>query len=238
MTGTPPTATRTRTPTQTPDAPHQHATATARPTLPGRQLRRRHRHGHHRARHHRHRQPLRRLRDCPHPALPLRSTTRLQRVNVSSNGNLQFVTINGRLLHQRLPAAQPFNYTIFPYWDDLRTDNHRGTACGIFTSITGSAPNRIFNIEWRANPSGAAHADFEARFFEGSPNFDLVYGSVPGGGAGPPSASSATPARASPNGAATMPGWSRAPASASPCPAASRPAPPPPSDTPTACALE
>ena len=25
-----------------------------------------------------------------------------------------------------------------------------GATCGIFTSVTGTAPNRQFNIEWRA----------------------------------------------------------------------------------------
>ena len=47
------------------------------------------------------------------------------------------------------------NYSILPYFDDQRTDVNAGCAgfpggtCGIFTSVTGSAPDRIFNIEWR-----------------------------------------------------------------------------------------
>ena len=49
-----------------------------------------------------------------------------------------------------------WNMAIFPYQDDLRTDQFSGCSgfpggtCGIFTSITGTAPNRQFNIEWRA----------------------------------------------------------------------------------------
>ena len=39
------------------------------------------------------------------------------------------------------------NYSIFPHWDDLYLVN---SGFGIFTSISGTAPNRIFNIEWRA----------------------------------------------------------------------------------------
>ena len=58
-------------------------------------------------------------------------------------------------LHQPCLPWATHNYTIFPYWDDLCTDANSGCAafpggtCGIFTSISGTAPNRIFNIEWR-----------------------------------------------------------------------------------------
>ena len=45
-----------------------------------------------------------------------------------------------------LPAFG-FDRSISAQWQDLRTD---GTGNGIFTSTTGTAPNRIFNIEWRA----------------------------------------------------------------------------------------
>jgi plastocyanin len=71
-------------------------------------------------------------------------------------------------------------YTIFPYWDDLRTDS---AGMGIFTSISGTAPNRIFNIEWRATYfSGGGTANFELRLYEGLPSnssrFDVIYGTV------------------------------------------------------------
>jgi hypothetical protein len=35
---------------------------------------------------------------------------------------------------------------IFAYQTDRRTDRPND---GIFTLVTGSAPNRVFNIEWR-----------------------------------------------------------------------------------------
>ena len=45
---------------------------------------------------------------------------------------------------------------VFPVWQDQRTDlglsgcaSFPGGNCGVFTSVSGSAPNRIFNIEWR-----------------------------------------------------------------------------------------
>src|SRR5439155_9081841 len=54
-----------------------------------------------------------------------------------------------------------------------------------YTSVSGSAPNRIFNIEWRATYAGAGgSANFEARLYEGQNRFDLVYGAVDQGGSG------------------------------------------------------
>ena len=39
---------------------------------------------------------------------------------------------------------------------------------GIFTSVSGTAPNRIFNIEWRAQYfPGSGSANFELRLYEG-----------------------------------------------------------------------
>ena len=42
-----------------------------------------------------------------------------------------------------------------PYWDDQRTGAQiraaRVSTAGIFTSVSGTAPNRIFNIEWRTS---------------------------------------------------------------------------------------
>jgi hypothetical protein len=97
--------------------------------------------------------------------------------NVSSNGNLQFASNNATNAATCLPAAG-FSYTIFPHWDDLRTDC---AGCGVFTSLSGSAPNRIFIVEWRAGyATGSDRANFEVQLFEGSPGNQLrmVYGRV------------------------------------------------------------
>src|SRR6267378_3294352 len=67
-------------------------------------------------------------------------------INLSSNGNAQFTTTDTTFTNQCLPWTT-HNYSIFPYWDDLYLVN---SGFGIFTSISGTAPNRIFNIEWRA----------------------------------------------------------------------------------------
>jgi hypothetical protein len=117
-------------------------------------------------------------------------------VNVNSNGRLDFVCVNepNGYLSQCLPAGAnqcPFDYTVFPLWTDMRTDttfplpgcaSFPGGNCGIFTSVSGSAPNRIFNIEWRtayfADPNMTAN--FEVRLYENDPNkrFDFVFGTV------------------------------------------------------------
>jgi hypothetical protein len=58
------------------------------------------------------------------------------------------------------------------------------TAGGVFTSTTGVAPNRVFNIEWRAGyyPNTTVTLNFEIRLFEGQGRFDIVYGAIPSGG--------------------------------------------------------
>src|SRR6476619_4168021 len=61
-------------------------------------------------------------------------------VNLSSNGNAQFTTTDTAFTNTCLPWPA-HNYTIFPYWDDLYLVN---AGFGIFTSVSGSAPNRIF----------------------------------------------------------------------------------------------
>ncbi len=99
-------------------------------------------------------------------------------INLSSNGNAQFVTTDTAFTNSCLPWAA-HNYTIFPYWDDLYLVN---SGFGIFTSISGTAPNRIFNIEWRAQYfPGSGSANFELRLYEGQSRFDVIYGTVDNG---------------------------------------------------------
>jgi hypothetical protein len=115
-------------------------------------------------------------------------------VNVSSNGRLDFVVANepGGYVTSCLPATPnlgPYDFTIFPAWQDLCTDDTPGacdgnncTGCGVFTSTTGSPPNQIFNIEWRACGYGTACTtpdyNFEVRLYQGDPNltFEVIYG--------------------------------------------------------------
>ena len=81
-------------------------------------------------------------------------------INLSSNGNAQFTTADATFINLCLPWTT-HNYTIYPYWDDLTLVN---SGFGIFTSISGNAPNRIFNIEWRAQylSPGERHCQLRA----------------------------------------------------------------------------
>src|SRR5437667_10332918 len=99
-------------------------------------------------------------------------------INLSSNGNAQFTTADATFLTQCLPWLT-HNYTIMPYWADLYLVN---SGFGIFTSVSGNAPNRIFNIEWRAQYfPGSGSANFELRLYEGQRRFDVIYGTVTSG---------------------------------------------------------
>jgi hypothetical protein len=99
-------------------------------------------------------------------------------INLSSNGNAQFTTTDATFTNQCLPWTT-HDYTIFPYWDDLYLVNG---GFGIFTSVSGTAPNRIFNIEWRAQYfPGSGSANFELRLYEGQTRFDVIYGQVDNG---------------------------------------------------------
>ena len=89
----------------------------------------------------------------------------------------------GHRLYQCLPAAvarpttTPSSHT-GTTGDNLDVDRLR--IVRIFTSITGSAPNRIFNIEWRALYFAGTLAlpTYELRLYEGQTRFDVIYGTV------------------------------------------------------------
>ncbi len=100
--------------------------------------------------------------------------------NISSNGNMQFSSNSTDFINQCLPYAT-FSNAIFTYWDDLDTEvTHAhcpSAGCGIFTLVEGTAPNRIFNIEWRASFVGGSGVTvrFEVRLYEGTNYFEIVY---------------------------------------------------------------
>jgi len=100
--------------------------------------------------------------------------------DVSSNGNLQFAGANANGANTGLPAVG-FNATIFAFFDNVVTS---GAGDGIFTAVTGAAPNRVFTIEWRVSQSGVGTTNFEIRFSEGSSDFEVIYGATTGTFAG------------------------------------------------------
>jgi len=115
-------------------------------------------------------------------------------VNVSSNGRLDFVVPNepGGFITNCLPAPPnvgPYDFTVFSVWQDQRTDfglsgcsSFPGGNCGVFTSVSGSAPNRIFNIEWRTVlfADNNATQNHEVRLYENDPNlkFEVIIGNL------------------------------------------------------------
>jgi hypothetical protein len=118
-------------------------------------------------------------------------------VNVSSNGRLDFVNANepSGYLSACLPpppnpsTGLPYDFTIFGVWTDQMTISTNsgcsvfpGGTCGIFTSVSGSAPNRIFNIEWRTTlfNDNNAPQNHEVRLYEGDPNlkFEVIIGTL------------------------------------------------------------
>jgi hypothetical protein len=103
-------------------------------------------------------------------------------VGISSNGNLQFTGTDAQdFSNVCLPTANLIDL-IAPYWDDLSTAD-TASGQGVFTSVTGTAPNRIFNIEFRENFTGVDGPpvlDFEVRLHEDTPNFEIIYGALNG----------------------------------------------------------
>jgi hypothetical protein len=106
-------------------------------------------------------------------------------VNVGSNGTLQFNSADPNFTSTCLPNAI-FNFTVLPLWVDQCTGPCGSTpcsGCGVFTSVSGTAPRRIFNIEWRTDYFDTGIAlGYEVRLYEGETHFDVIYSTVPNNG--------------------------------------------------------
>jgi hypothetical protein len=110
--------------------------------------------------------------------------------NLGNQGNLQFVTAN--LGSNICPPPRPeLGPAILPFWDVFsNTDDHQacqgglGSPCGIYTSVSGNSPDRIFNIEWRSTHGASAGdvSDFEIRLYETTGVIEFVYSAADGGG--------------------------------------------------------
>ena len=102
-----------------------------------------------------------------------------------SNGTLQFVAVpqpKPFYFMQCIPVdptmGGPFLNTLFPYYDDLRTDDLVTCPdCGVFSQTLGTAPNRQFVLRWKTtyfNIPGTA--EFEVILTEGSNTLSAIYG--------------------------------------------------------------
>ena len=96
-------------------------------------------------------------------------------IQASSNGNLQFNNGNLAFLNECLypELAAGMGDMIAPYWTDL--DLRVGGR--VETAVSGTAPNRIFIIEWDSIPAFGAEPEdnvtFEVQLFE--ENNDIVF---------------------------------------------------------------
>src|SRR5207237_10773770 len=96
----------------------------------------------------------------------------------------QFVSNSPTFYSNCLPGAG-LDFAIFLLWADLATvqiTTGNGcqafpSGCGIFTSTTGTAPNRQLHIEWRATMynAGNNHYDCQLRLFKGSSTFEVLF---------------------------------------------------------------
>jgi hypothetical protein len=107
---------------------------------------------------------------------------------VGDNGTLGFSANSNGFFNTCLPNAG-FNNAVLPHWDDLdmRTTLTTTFAPGIYTSTTGTQPNRRVNIEWRAciytnGTCDQGRANFEISFFENAPTITMVYGATANNG--------------------------------------------------------
>ena len=98
--------------------------------------------------------------------------------DVGSNGSLTFGTVNDTF---QITCPPPFGVggtteVLAPYWGDQTAFEPNG----VFTTTTGSAPNRIFYIEWRTVYFGSPDAlNYEIAFFEnGTPPFENIYNTI------------------------------------------------------------
>jgi uncharacterized protein (TIGR03790 family) len=65
-------------------------------------------------------------------------------------------------------------------WHSANTITTDTVGDGVFTSVTGEAPNRVFNIEWRARRLNNTNdvVNCELRLYENQERFDIIYGNV------------------------------------------------------------
>jgi N-acetylneuraminic acid mutarotase len=97
-------------------------------------------------------------------------------VHVGSNGHATF----GNFVDSFSITCSPFGFTgttyaLAPYWGDqtvFAADGH-----GVFTTTTGTAPNRVFYIEWRSKYFGSPdELNYEIALYEnGTPPFQYIY---------------------------------------------------------------
>jgi hypothetical protein len=100
--------------------------------------------------------------------------TNFTKIGVSSNGNAQFGGTNTAYKNVAIPDTANPDALLAIFWDDL--DPTQGG--GIYTNLTGTAPNRVFTIEWRDIRHyglGNSGATFEIQLTETTNHIWFIY---------------------------------------------------------------
>ncbi len=95
-------------------------------------------------------------------------------INVSSNGNAHFGTASTAYDNVAIPNTALPNGMLAPFWDDMYLPG--GGA--VYTAVSGTAPNRVYVIEWRnvSHYSGTSDGvTFEIQIEEGSNHIWFLY---------------------------------------------------------------
>lgn len=126
--------------------------------------------------------------------------TPVTQLRADTNGVLVFNagSVTSTAANGALPASAYAAPALFALWDDLDMSAATASGGGIYTQTSGTAPNRTFDVEWRAVRwvQGAATPQsptlvFTVRLHETTNLIELYYKAVTGNGGGA-SGSSAT----------------------------------------------
>jgi hypothetical protein len=107
--------------------------------------------------------------------------TAVTSLSASTNGMLAVnAAASTAFTNTTLPAAVGTTPTLIPYWDDLVLDTTNVTGGGIYTNTTGTAPNRQFIVEWKAQhfsetANGPITTNFAVVLTEGSDAIRFIY---------------------------------------------------------------
>jgi hypothetical protein len=106
-----------------------------------------------------------------------------------SNGHLTFGIADSSFTITCSPfGLAGTTYVLAPYWTDQCTgacNTITCDTCGIFTTVTGSAPNRVFYIEWRTQYYNQPETlNYEIALFEDGSPVQYIYNTINAAGAG------------------------------------------------------
>jgi len=128
--------------------------------------------------------------------------TNIGYVQVSTNGFITLLTNSGALGSGTGTTPYSFTNSVFslangtvrsiaPFYDDQQTAGNLGTLADLSASmkyqLTGSAPNRVFTMEWinmqDFATSSTASLNYQVQLFEGTNNIRFGYGTMTPGAA-------------------------------------------------------